>query len=99
MPQVSQDSWVSTAMDSREVVKFVDGKGIFGVAGDDSAKKEEARKAARREKKKGYAKEARKREKQRKLEQLPRQLLALNGFCHMRYSYLLYMKNLVFIEE
>jgi hypothetical protein len=86
MPQVSQDSWVSTAMDSREVVKiinFVDnkkGKGILGFAGDDSAKKEEARKAARREKKKGYAKEARKREKQRKLEQLPRQLLACNGF-------------------
>jgi hypothetical protein len=83
MPQVSQDSWVSTAMDSRVVVRYVDnpkGMGIVGFADDDSAKKEEARKAARREKKKGYAKEARKREKQRKLEQLPRQLLAQNGF-------------------
>jgi hypothetical protein len=85
MPQVSQDSWVSTAMDSRLVVKFVDtpkGKGVVGVEDDEerARKEEEARQAARKKKKAGYEKDRRKRQKEMKLAQLPRQLLAENGF-------------------
>ena len=75
---------VTTAMDRRVVVKYVDnpnGKGILGFADEESAqKKRDAKKAARREYKKGQAKLYRLRKKQMELEQLPRKLHAEDGF-------------------